>query len=96
MGIPIFIHLSKKINILFIYIWGLENAPEAPGKTLEDIFKGRFRPRAEDLRRREEDIYIYIYISCAIFILRFAYLPARRAMKPGGLPRGAARKVYEL
>ena len=41
-------------------------------------------------------IYIYIYISCAIFILRFAYLPARRAMKPGGLPRGAARKVYEL
>jgi len=40
MGIPIFIHLSKKINILFIYIWGLESAPEAPGKTLEDIVKG--------------------------------------------------------
>ena len=75
MGIPIFIHLSKKINILFIYIWGLENAPEAPGKTLEDIFKGRFRPRAEDLRRREEDIYIYIYRVPSLYFASHTYQP---------------------
>ena len=50
----------------------------------------------QKIYEEEKRIYIYIYISCAIFILRFAYIPARRAMKPGGLPRGAARKVYEL
>ena len=55
-----------------------------------------FSDLGQKIYEEEKRIYIYIYISCAIFILRFAYIPARRAMKPGGLPRGAARKVYEL
>ena len=47
-------------------------------------------------KKRRGYIYIYIYnFSCA-YILRLRYLPARRAMKPGGLPREVARKVYEL